>query len=343
MTSVHGDPVLGGMVTFTPPGSGASAVFPGGNTARINSFGLASINAGANSISGGPYSATASSRGASSANFSLTNTDASSDKLEFLQQPTDTTYGNSISPAVTVEVVDQNDNIVDSTASITISLGTDPTDATLGGTLTVNAVAGIATFSDLTVSLVGTYYALAATSPGLTAALPSSFFNITPRAITVTAVMNTKTYDATTTAAAVPVITSGSLVGSDTADFVETYSTSNVGTGLTLTPSGVVNDGNDGNNYTYTFVPVSTGVITAEALTITAVANSKTYDGTTTRQRCRRSPPAACKGPTWPISVETYSTQQRGDGIDADAEWNGGRRQRRQQLHVHVCARRRRV
>ena len=54
-----------------------------------------------------------------------------------------------------------------------------------------------------------------------------------------------------------------------------------MGTGLTLTPSGTVNDGNGGNNYTYTFVPVSTGVITAEALTITAVTNTKTYDGTT--------------------------------------------------------------
>ena len=71
------------------------------------------------------------------------------------------------------------------------------------------------------------------------------------------------------------------LQGSDTANFIETYSTRNVGTGMTLTPSGTVNDGNGGNNYTYTFDPVSTGVITAEALTITAVANTKTYDGTT--------------------------------------------------------------
>ena len=43
----------------------------------------------------------------------------------------------------------------------------------------------------------------------------------------------------------------------------------------------MVNDGNGGNNYTYTFVADSTGVITAEALTITAVTNTKTYDGTT--------------------------------------------------------------
>ena len=46
-------------------------------------------------------------------------------------------------------------------------------------------------------------------------------------------------------------------------------------------------DGNSGNNYTYMFVPESTGEITAEALTITAVANTKTYDGTKAPPRCR--------------------------------------------------------
>ena len=61
---------------------------------------------------------------------------------------------------------------------------------------------------------------------------------------------NTKVYDGTTSAAAVPTITSGSLGTGDTANFIETYSTRNVGTGLTLTPSGTVNDGNGGNNYT---------------------------------------------------------------------------------------------
>ena len=92
---------------------------------------------------------------------------------------------------------------------------------------------------------------------------------------------NTKVYDGTTGAAGVPSITSGTLQGSDTASFIETYNSRNVGTSLTLTPSGTVNDGNGGNNYTYTFTPVSTGVITAEALTITGVANTKVYDGTT--------------------------------------------------------------
>ena len=71
---------------------------------------------------------------------------------------------------------------------------------------------------------------------------------------------------------------------------------------MTLTPSGTVDDGNDGNNYTYTLVPVSTGVITAEALTITAVTNTKIYDGTTSAA----SVPTITSG-IWPRSTRPIS------------------------------------
>ena len=44
-----------------------------------------------------------------------------------------------------------------------------------------------------------------------------------------------------------------------------------MGTSKTLTPAGSVSDGNGGNNYTVTFVTDTTGVITARAITVTAV------------------------------------------------------------------------
>ena len=95
----------------------------------------------------------------------------------------------------------------------------------------------------------------------------ASTFTISQEALTITAVANSKVYDGTTSAAAIPSITQGSILSGDTANFIETYNTPNVGTGLTLTPSGTVADGNSGNNYAYTFVPVSTGVITASGTT----------------------------------------------------------------------------
>ena len=69
---------------------------------------------------------------------------------------------------------------------------------------------------------------------------------ITARAITVTAATDTKGYDATTSSAAIPTITSGTLAGSDTGVFTQTFDTANVGTGKTLTPAGTVSDGNGG-------------------------------------------------------------------------------------------------
>ena len=101
---------------------------------------------------------------------------------------------------------------------------------------------------------------------------------ITARPITVTAQTDTKIYDSTDGSAVAPLITSGSLAGSDSAGFAQTFDTRNVGTGKRLRAAGVVSDGNGGGNYNVTFVDDNTGSITARALTITAQANSKTYD-----------------------------------------------------------------
>ena len=147
-------------------------------------------------------------------------------------------------------------------------VGTGTGGTNLGGTAPTNA---------------GTY-TVVATFPGSTdyaSASSSTSFTISPVSLTITAVANSKTYSGTTAAAAVPTITSGTLASGDTAGFIETYSNRNVGTGLTLTPGGVVNDGNSGKNYTYSYVAASNGVITVRSLTVTAAADSKTYDFTT--------------------------------------------------------------
>ncbi len=105
---------------------------------------------------------------------------------------------------------------------------------------------------------------------------------VLPKALTITATTNTKTYNSTTSAAAKPTVSG--LVGSDTVTgLAELYSDRNVGSSKTLSVSAyTVNDSDGGSNYSVTKVTTTTGVITQAALTITAAANTRTYDSTTT-------------------------------------------------------------
>jgi len=109
-------------------------------------------------------------------------TPAAADHLLFVQQPTDTAAGQTISPAVMVAVVDLFGNVVtgDNTDTITLSLGVDPSGgtATLGGTLTVTVVNGVATFSDLSLDTSGADYTLHATIGGGVPDLDSNPFNV---------------------------------------------------------------------------------------------------------------------------------------------------------------------
>jgi hypothetical protein len=96
-------------------------------------------------------------------------------KLVFTTLPTTAKHG--VAFAVKVSVEDGFGNIVTAQTGGTISLtlATHPASSVLGGTLTTNIVAGIATFSNLTVSLAGTYSLLANNSFGLSATTSNSF------------------------------------------------------------------------------------------------------------------------------------------------------------------------
>jgi hypothetical protein len=96
-------------------------------------------------------------------------------QLAFAQQPTSATAGSAIVPAVLVEARDTHGNVSLFTGPVTIALATNPGSVVAGGTLTVNAVAGVATFADLHVDTVGAGYQLVATSGALTSATSSAF------------------------------------------------------------------------------------------------------------------------------------------------------------------------
>src|SRR6185437_11634354 len=106
--------------------------------------------------------------GDTSSSFNIT--PGSANKLAFSVQPSNTTAGSAITPDVKVEIRVANNNLVNSTASVTLAIGTNPSSGTLSGTKTVNAVAGVATFSGLSIDKAGTGYTLGASASGLTGA-----------------------------------------------------------------------------------------------------------------------------------------------------------------------------
>jgi hypothetical protein len=100
--------------------------------------------------------------------------------VDIVGQPTNTVFGQTILPDVTVWVVDQSGNFTPgSDAPVTISIFSGPKGAKLIGKTTVNAVNGVADFSGLALNRPGTY-TLKVTSPGLTPDT-SSVFTVMPK------------------------------------------------------------------------------------------------------------------------------------------------------------------
>ena len=104
------------------------------------------------------------------------------DRLFFSVQPSDAQAGAAISPAIQIEIQDANGLLVASARSgVTLAIGTNPSSGTLSGTVTANAIHGIASFSGLSIDQAGTGYTLTASSGTLTETT-SDAFNISPSA-----------------------------------------------------------------------------------------------------------------------------------------------------------------
>lgn len=86
--------------------------------------------------------------------------------LAFITQPTATMAGHTI-PPVQVQIRDADGAILPgATDSVTIAIGTNPSSGTLGGTTTVRAIGGVATFVTLSIDNPGAGYTLTATAGG---------------------------------------------------------------------------------------------------------------------------------------------------------------------------------
>jgi len=97
-------------------------------------------------------------------------------QLAFKTQPSTTVAGQTISPAIEVAAVDNNNNIDPFfTGTISIQINTNPGNGTLSGNVQKNAQNGIAVFNDLSIDKAGNNYTLSATTSGLNSSVSSSF------------------------------------------------------------------------------------------------------------------------------------------------------------------------
>jgi hypothetical protein len=104
--------------------------------------------------------------------------------LVFQRQPSNVVFGNPIAPAVEVRIVDING--ATSTAAndaVTIALETNRSNALLSGTLTVNAVNGIATFSNLIIDRADSATTIRASSGTLQSVVSIEFDVTFPSAV----------------------------------------------------------------------------------------------------------------------------------------------------------------
>ncbi len=100
-------------------------------------------------------------------------------KLVVTVQPTTATAGTI--GTITIQIQDSDNHLLAADNSpVTLSIATGPAGAAIGGTVTVNAVNGIATFSNVTLDIAGSY-TLVATDGNLTTAV-TKLITVTPAA-----------------------------------------------------------------------------------------------------------------------------------------------------------------
>ncbi len=235
---------------------GATSVAAVGGVATFNNLTLSAA---------GAYTLAASGSYPTVISGSFTITAPAVNRLAFAQQPVGTTTTSILAP-VKVNVQNSSGTLLSGdTSNVTLAIATGPNGAVLGGATTVAAVAGVATFSNLTLTTAGTY-TLIATDSGDTSATSTSFTMSVPGVNKVAFATQPQGTTTSTPLAAVKVdveSSSGTLLTGDT---------SNVALEIATGPSGAALGGT-------TIVAAVAGVATFSNLTL-ATAGTYTLKAT---------------------------------------------------------------
>jgi uncharacterized protein (TIGR03437 family) len=315
VTDAGGNALAGQAVAFSVPVSGASATLSA-SSVMTDSSGVASVTATANAIPGA-YAVTASVMGvALSATFNLTNLAGPAQTVSFTQQPTGATAGSTLAPPVVVFLADTHQNPI---AGAPIVLGVENAAAPLHGTVTQTTDStGHATFSDLSISIPGTYN-LQAAANGLTTI--SSSFQITAGSavsIAISAGDGQTTHVGTAFAAPVAAVVRD-VDGNPIPDASVTFSAPANGPGVTFAGSTTVTTNQNGiaispaltaNSQTGTFhvEAITTGAPSGAIFTLTNV-------GGTTNTLAFVQPAAAAAGSGTLPSVTVQLQDSQGNAV----------------------------
>lgn len=184
-TAADGGPVGGVNVTFAVTGGGGSVA---ATTVTTNASGLAqttwtlggtpgaqTVTATAGTLSGSPLTFTATAT--APAHLQVTTSPAAAQVA-----------GTTVTPGFVVSAYDANNNQDPTfTGTVTLAIGTNPGGATLSGTTSVSAVAGVATFNAFSLNKAGTGYTVVASAAGYVSGT-STAFNVAAGAATTIAI-----------------------------------------------------------------------------------------------------------------------------------------------------------
>jgi hypothetical protein len=162
---------FGGTVNFTtfdPRGVVPSSAL------LANGFGL--FLATLKTVAGGPCTISATSGTLSTTSAPITVTAGPATNLAFAAKPVGTPTGVTL-PAVTVQILDASGNVVttDNSDVVTVSVASGPGPFLAGSGTTMTAINGVATFSNLTAVVPGSYVLSAAVAGKLTGPYSQAF------------------------------------------------------------------------------------------------------------------------------------------------------------------------
>jgi hypothetical protein len=216
---------------------------------------------------------------------------AAADRLVFATQPGSTTYGSALNrqPMIKTQDAFGNDTTLGIGTSKMVTLAVTTGTGSLQGATSLDigtgAGNGTVAFSGLAVSAAGTGKHLTASVASGLASVVSSSFDVTKATVTGGITANSKIYDGTT-ATTIASRTLTGVIGIDNVSLsggTASFASKTVGTGKTVTATGLSLSGLDAGNYQLASTSATGSAnITARSLAVSAAGVNKAYDGTTT-------------------------------------------------------------